>query len=392
MTETSNSGASTSGGSAAAAAQQGAVGHTQTIAAPLTFIGNDPPLQGELTAQDFLRQLEVRILGARLAADADKLAFALNALQGRAHEWYVGLQVRGDYEDTFEYFKNKFCHKYRIPGYLPQEFDFSLIAKQRIDEDPTQYVSRISHYLTNAAPADSFVTFTAADRVAFDMAYADKISGEDVAAARRPVREIAILCGKRWAQRMQAFHIRHIWLNGLLQPYSDIARAQDRDKELGALIDKVHDEGAARILRANFSDHASAMRAYSSRSGSAHNRPRPVAAVASSSSPSSASGAAPRGPAPSGSPAPGPVAVASSPSKFCRYCKKKGHLLEECHKRARRNAAAASGSASAATRGQSTSSSGPSKKPDPAMQQLFKSWCAFVAAGDGPTNAHQDFQ
>ena len=56
-----------------------------------------------------------------------------------------------------------------------------------------------------------------------------------------------ILCGLRSAKRIQTFHIRHILLNGLLQPYSDIARRLDKGKDIGALVDRVHDEGAAKI-------------------------------------------------------------------------------------------------------------------------------------------------
>jgi len=72
------------------------VAHTQTIAAPLHFAGNDPPTATELSPQDFLRQLEVRILGNRIEQDANKLAFALNCLQGRAHIWYTGLKIRAE--------------------------------------------------------------------------------------------------------------------------------------------------------------------------------------------------------------------------------------------------------------------------------------------------------
>ena len=61
----------------------------QTIAAPLIFVGNEPPTPNELSPQDFLRQLEIRILGNRIERDEDKLSFALNALQGKSHDWYI---------------------------------------------------------------------------------------------------------------------------------------------------------------------------------------------------------------------------------------------------------------------------------------------------------------
>ena len=56
--------------------------HTQTIAAPLHFAGNDPVLAGELSEVDFLRQLDIRLLGNNVSLDSEKLAFALHALHG----------------------------------------------------------------------------------------------------------------------------------------------------------------------------------------------------------------------------------------------------------------------------------------------------------------------
>ena len=53
--------------------------HTQAIAAPLYFTGNLSPNPGELSAIDFLRQMEIRMLGNNIVNDADKLSFALNA-------------------------------------------------------------------------------------------------------------------------------------------------------------------------------------------------------------------------------------------------------------------------------------------------------------------------
>ena len=170
--------------------------------------------------------------------------------------------LRADFVDTFDYFRYRFCHKYRIPGHLPHEFDFALIAKQLPEEDPTQYLARISNYVNNSAPLESFVRFDDQDTAAFQTYYESKIGGEDADAAKAHVKNISIFCGLRWAKRIQTFHIRHIWQNGLLQPYSDIARRLDKDKEIGALVDRVHDEGAAKINRAAFKDHASAMRSF----------------------------------------------------------------------------------------------------------------------------------
>ena len=151
---------------------------------------------------DFLRQLDIRLLGNNVSLDSDKLAFALHALHGPAHEWYIGLRLRADFSDTFEYFRSRFCHKYRIPGYLPHEFDFALIAKQLPEEDPTQYLARISNYVNNSAPLESFVRFDAQDTAAFQAYYESKIGGEDADAASVHVKNISILCGLRWAKRI----------------------------------------------------------------------------------------------------------------------------------------------------------------------------------------------
>ena len=180
-----------------------------------------------------------------------------------------------------------------------------------------------------------------------------------------------------------------IWLNGLLQPYADIARAQDKDKELGALIDKVHDEGASRIHRANFRDHASALRAYQSRPAHQRFNGR-VNAVAQHQQPTTT-------PAPA-QPTTTDVAAATASStganKFCVYCKRKGHAIADCRKRARRQAA--NNSQQQQQGGQTNRSDRPSGRSnqspaDPAMQQLFKSWCSFVENKQVDAKAAQDF-
>ena len=83
--------------------------HTQTIAAPLYFLGNVPPNTGELSALDFLHQMEIYMLGNNIHEDADKLSFALNAQQGSAHEWHMGLKI-----------------------HEPNEFDITLISTQHV--------------------------------------------------------------------------------------------------------------------------------------------------------------------------------------------------------------------------------------------------------------------
>jgi len=93
------------------------------------------------------------------------------------------------------------------------------------------------------------VAFDAEETTEFAGMVAEKINADDQAAVRTAVRNITLHFAKKWAGKIQNFQIKSIWLNGLLQPYADIARAQDKDKELGALIDKVQAEGAIRIHR-----------------------------------------------------------------------------------------------------------------------------------------------
>ena len=374
---------------AAAAAALGATTHTQTIAAPLHFAGNDPPLQGEISATDFLRELEVRILGQNLTEDKSKLTFALNALQGKAHDWWTSLIIRADFKETFAYFKQKFSHKYRVPGYTSHEFDFSLIAKQRPEEDPSQYIARITTYVNNAAPAASFITWSNTRRDLFTRKFEEKFTGQD-RAARTACREFVDSFATLFAQDIQRFHIKHIWLNGLLQPYNDIAKLQDKDKELGALVDKVHDVGAARIKRANYSDHLSAMRAFKGSHATSTNH----AVNATSSSPSQPPPQR-RDTAPSSSSAPttqheiSAVRPSSHSNKTCNYCKKKGHLIHECRKRAFKNANRPPNSQtrhhSHAATPSATHTAAPAQKA--AMEQLIKQWCNFVE-GHSDTPPH----
>ena len=58
---------------------------TQTIAAPLHFAGNDPKLEGELSAVDFLGHLHSRFLSNNVSLDYEKLALVRRALHGPAH-------------------------------------------------------------------------------------------------------------------------------------------------------------------------------------------------------------------------------------------------------------------------------------------------------------------
>ena len=129
------------------------------------------------------------------------------------------------------------------------------------------------------------------------------------------MKNIASFCGLRWARKIQNFHIKHTWINGLLQPYADIARAQDKDKPLGALIDKVQDEGAAKIHRRNYKDHASTMRTFQQFGKHSSHRVNTVDE------------------APEEQKSDDSVAAAMGTSKFCRYCKTKGHNISECRKK-----------------------------------------------------------
>ena len=76
---------------------------------------------------------------------------------------------------------------------------------------------------------------------AFNVYYAQQIQGEDADQAKQVVKTIAAFDALRCARKIQNFHIKHTWINGLLQPYTDIARAHDKDKTLDQLIDKVQD-------------------------------------------------------------------------------------------------------------------------------------------------------
>ena len=347
----------------AARAQRAAQPHTQTIAAPLYFPGNDPPLQGELTPRDFLRELDIRILGQGIVNDNDKLAFALNTLQGKAHEWYLSLGLRADFEPTFSYFRKRFAHKYRVPGHILSEFDVSLISKQNIEEDPSQYLARISNYVEGSAPAASFVVFTPADQANFDADFPRLFVANP--GVKERIKHVIFRFGQMWANRIHAFHIRHIWLNGLLQPYADIARAQDADKELGRLVDKVQDEGAAKIQRAAYKDHAAAMRAYQARKGS-NTAPKSFATAVDARPPN--------GTETTSAIYNNTRSSANTKKLFCAYCKKPGHHIEQCRKRQKRN----SGTQSNSQQNNSPTSKSPASNKNPAMEALFKQWCSFV--------------
>ena len=386
--------ATTSDATTAAAATGGSL-HTQTIAAPLHFAGNDPPLAGEISARDFLRELEVRILGQNITSDKLKLQFALNALQGKAHEWWTSLSIREDFRSDYAYFKKKFAHKYRVPGFTQHEFDFSLIARQKPEEDPTQYIARITAYLNNAAPSDSFIQWSPARRDEFNTVFAEKFQ-EQNRAARALCRGVVEQFGKLWAADIHKFHIKHIWLNGLLSPYADIAKAQDHDKELGALVDKVHDVGAAKLKRANFPDHLSAMRAFKNHHPQTVNavsqhsgrppRANPPQQPQSHDNPSVSVSALSRPPAT-------PINQSAS-SKFCNYCKKKGHVITECHKRARRNASSNQTSTNNPSAPSTLrlppprSAAAPAQKA--AMENLFRQWCTMVETQNLPPMAQQE--
>ena len=109
------------------------------------------------------------------------------------------------------------------------------------------------------------------------------------------------------------------------------------------------DEGAAKIHRGNYRDHASAMRAYQ-QSGK-HSTFR-INAVDDT---------------PEEDKSEDNVAAAMAQPKFCRYCKKKGHVISECRKKINKN-------------NTSYKNSKPTQKPeqnkhkptDPAMQQILE--------------------
>ena len=112
-----------------------------------------------------------------------------------------------------------------------------------MEENLEQYIARISKYIQKPAPLESFVGFNERSNAIFEEVYHRQICGEDADQAKERVKEITLVCGMSWARDIQNFHIQNTWINGLLQPYSDIARAQDKDISLDQLIDKVQDEG-----------------------------------------------------------------------------------------------------------------------------------------------------
>ena len=316
------------------------------------------------------------MLGQNIAADHAKLTFALAALKGNAHDWYKCLTIRADFESSYAYFRTKFAHKYRIPGHAHHEFDVTSLSKQRFDEDPYQYLARIKAYFDNASPSTLFTTWTDNDANAFTDRYNAHFvvagaDGDNVLKTR--VKDIVDHFGALWVSRTQTFHVRHVWLNGLLPPYSDIAKAQDRTKEFGALVDKVQDEGAAKIHRNSFRDHAAALRAYSAA------RHRNNTSHSTSNTTSNNNGFNRRAiheVDSSATAAPPTEDVNAVNMKKCNYCKRRGHLISECRKKARRDAEGKGKTNSSSTPNQSHSSSAVRK--DPAMEQLFKSWVQSI--------------
>ena len=369
--------AAAAGAQAIAAGIRGAV-HTQTIAAPLHFAGNDPPLLGEMSPMDYLRELEIRMAGQGLRAEEDKLAFALATLKGPAHDWYKCLAVRADYRRTYAYFKTKFAHKYRIPGHARHEFNVTNVTKQKAEEDPYQYLARVKAYFDNAAPPQDFRRWTTASEAQLATLYGNQFTAaaagaDDVDLIRR-VRVIVDAFGDLWLTQMHNFHIRHAWVNGLLQPYHDIAKAQDKDKEFGALVDKVQDEGAAKIQRSSFKDHASALRAFQGRSNNNNNgnqrrftQPR-VNEVQAQTQDGNKN-------APNTANTDNEQIEAVNGDKKCNYCKRRGHVIAECRKKAKRDAEGKGRNGNS----NPNQSSGPNAKPrDPTMDQLFKAWANSI--------------
>ena len=186
-----------------------------------------------------------------------------------------------------------------------------MISTQHVEEDPEQYIAQITNYMEKSASAESFVIFNDEDNAIFNESYQQQIHSEDAEQAKERVKQVASICGLRWASKIQNFHLKNTWINGLMQPYADIARAQDKDKPLGDLIDKVQDEGAAKIHRCNFKYHASTMRAYQQSNKHSANRIHMVERVHTGDD------------APETQQSADNVTAAMAQPKFCRYCKKK---------------------------------------------------------------------
>ena len=82
------------------------------------------------------------------------------------------------------------------------------------------------------------------------------------------------------------------------------------------------------------------------------------------------------------------LSIAAVTQKFCRYCKKKGHLIQECRKRARKQQEQSGPPKQKPFPSKPAHPPTPDNPADPAMKKLFNSWCAFV----DNSASKQDFQ
>ena len=89
---------------------------TSILRPPLASIGQTDPappsvelestVEGEWSAVDFLDQLHNRFLAHKISINYEKLALVRQAMRGPAHGWYIDLQMRTDFIDSFAYFRS----------------------------------------------------------------------------------------------------------------------------------------------------------------------------------------------------------------------------------------------------------------------------------------------
>ena len=245
---------------------------TQTIAAPLRFYGRDVPLKGDLSAEQFLRELEGRIAGQELTTNATKLAFTAQCMHGDAFAFYQGLAGHEEYESTFSSFKKLFRHYYNLPGASIDTFDTNKLHNQRIDESPHHYLNRVRLYVTSSFPANHFAQFFEDTQTSFDAGVAENFPADINNASKRALKTVAIsVMTTNLEKHYQTFWLRYIWTQGLMRPYKEIAALQDNKLTLSQIVNKVTKAGGNTIQLSRFDSHTEAMKAYNKRKGLKNN-------------------------------------------------------------------------------------------------------------------------
>ena len=302
---------------------------TQTIAAPLRFYGRDVPLKGDLTPEDFLRELEGRIAGQELTTDATKIAFTAQCMIGEAYAFFKGLDGDDEYVATFASFKQRFRHYYQLPGASIDNFDCSKLHAQRIDESPHHYLNRVRLYVTSSFPASHFCQFFADTQTSFDAAVLDQFGPDTTNDTKRAIkRVVAVTMATNLEKHYQAFWLRYIWTQGLMRPYREIAALQDSKLTLTQIVIKVTKAGGNTIQLSRFNSHTEAMQAYNKRKGLKNNgvvlTPVNGSTTAKICEIIDEDGFEEEADV---------DAVQSRSARKCSYCKRPGHVEKKCKKK-----------------------------------------------------------